>query len=138
MNFSKKLKEKQEIPNKAYNELYPTGTGPGILWGLWKFHKSIVDGVPPFRPILSAIGTPTYKLAKCFVSLLEPLTHNQHTIKDSFLFCEELKHFNTNYELSNRPSLTFPCKKLLTCVFKSNLRIKIILTVCPGTLFVKC
>ena len=45
---------------------------------------------------MSAIGTPTYKLAKFFVTLLEPLTYNQYTIKDSFSFCEELKHFNTN------------------------------------------
>ena len=92
----KRLKEKQEISDKVYKELYPTGSKPGILYGLCKIHKSIVDGVPPFRPILSAIGTPTYKLAKFFVPLLEPLTYNQYTIKDSFSFCEELKHFNTN------------------------------------------
>ena len=92
----KRLKEKQEISDKVYKELYPTGSKPGILYGLCKIHKSIVDGVPPFRPILSAIGTPTYKLAKFFVPLLEPLTYNQYAIKDSFSFCEELKHFNTN------------------------------------------
>ena len=45
---------------------------------------------------MSAIGTPTYKLAQFFVPLLEPLTYNQYTIKDSFSFCEQLKHFNTN------------------------------------------
>ena len=67
-----------------------------ILYGLCKIHKSIVYGVPPFCPILSAIGTPTYKLAKLFVPLLEPLIYNQYTIKDSFSFCEKLKHFNTN------------------------------------------
>ena len=51
----KRLKEKQ-ISDKVYNELYPTGLKPGIR----KIHKSNVDGVPYFRPILSAIGTPTY------------------------------------------------------------------------------
>ena len=55
----KRLKEKQEISDKVYRELYPAGSKPGILCGLCKIHKSIVDGVPPFRPILSAIGTPT-------------------------------------------------------------------------------
>ena len=73
----KRLKEKQEISDKVYNELYHTRSKPGILYGLCKIHKSIVDGVPPFRPILSAIGTPTYKLAKIFVPLLEPLAYNQ-------------------------------------------------------------
>ena len=61
-----------------------------------KIHKNIVDGAPPLPPILSAIGTPTCKLAKIYVPLLETLTYNQYTIKDSFSFCEELKHFNTN------------------------------------------
>ena len=92
----KRLKEKQEISDKVYNELHPASSKPGILYGLCKIHKSIVDGVPPFRPILSAIGTPTHKLAKIFVLLLEPVTYNQYTIKDSFSFCEELKHLNTN------------------------------------------
>ena len=92
----KSLLKKQEISDEVYNELYPTGSKPRILYGLCKTHKSTVDGVPPFRLILSVIGTPTYKLAKCFVPLLEPLTYNQHTIKDSFSFCEELVHFNTN------------------------------------------
>ena len=97
----KRLKEKQEISDKVYNELYHTRSKPGILYGLCKIHKSIVDGVPPFRPILSAIGTPTYKLAKFFVPLLVPLTYNQYTIKDSFLFCEELKHFTTNLTMAS-------------------------------------
>ena len=92
----KRLKEKQEISDKVYNELYPTGSKPGTLNGLCKIHKSIVDGVSPFHPILSAIRTPTYKLAKFFVPLLEPLTYNQYSIKDSFSFCKELKHFNTS------------------------------------------
>ena len=66
-----------------------------------KIHKSIVDGAPPLRPLLSAIGSLTCKLAKIYVALLEPLTHNQYTIKDSFSFCEELKHFNTNLIMAN-------------------------------------
>ena len=44
---------------------------------------------------MSAIGTPTYKLAKIFVPL-EPLMYNQYTIKDSFHIFEDLNHFNTN------------------------------------------
>ena len=44
---------------------------------------------------MSAIGTPTYKLAKLFVPL-EPLMYNQYTIKDSFHIFEDLNHFNTN------------------------------------------
>ena len=141
MNFSKKVKEKQEISDKVSNKLYPTVSKPGILYSLCKIHESIVDGALPFCPIFSAIGTSTYKLTKFFVPLLEPKTYNQYTIKDSFSFCEDL---NTLIRISlwslltsNRSSPTFLCKKRLTCVFKNHLRIKIILIVCPKALLVK-
>ena len=42
------------------------------------------------RPILSAIGTPTYKLAKFLVPLLYDITQNEFTIKDSFTFVDEI------------------------------------------------
>ena len=41
-----------------------------------------VDGCPPFRPILSALPTPTDKLAKFLVLILEALTTNKYTVKD--------------------------------------------------------
>ena len=41
--------------------LKPVGTRPGIMYGLCKVHKDIIDNCPPFRPILSAINIPTYK-----------------------------------------------------------------------------
>ena len=60
----KKLKKKKIISEKKYEDLYPVGSSPGIIYGPAKIHKSIKDGVPSFRPILSAIGTPTLKLSK--------------------------------------------------------------------------
>ena len=56
------------------NDLYPSGSKPGVLYGLAKIHKALEDGTPSFRPILSAIGTPTYNLAKFCDQLLKPLT----------------------------------------------------------------
>ena len=55
-----------------------------------KVQKEKVDGCPPFRPILSALQTPTYNLAKFLVPTLNPLTKNQYTIKNSFQFTEEI------------------------------------------------
>ena len=66
------------------------GSRPGFLYGLCKVHKAIVDTCPPFRPILSAIGTPTYKIAKFLVPVLNCLTVNEFTIKDSFAFAKEI------------------------------------------------
>ena len=45
------------------NIIKGAGSRPGVLYGLCKVHKAIVDVCSPFRPILSAIGTGTYKIA---------------------------------------------------------------------------
>jgi hypothetical protein len=42
------------------------------------------------RPIISQIGSNTYGLAKFLVPILSPLTNNKYTVKDSFLFANEL------------------------------------------------
>ena len=60
------------------------------MYGLCKVHKDIIDNCPPFRPIFSAINTPTYKLAKFLVPILKSLTSNEYTVKDSFAFVEEI------------------------------------------------
>ena len=49
---------------------------PKCLYGLPKIHK---NGIP-LRPILSAIKSHSYSLAKFLVSLLCPLATNQYTI----------------------------------------------------------
>ena len=68
----------------------PRGSRFGILYGLCKVHKQLVDNCPPFRPIMSAIKTPKYKLAKFLLPLLEPITTNMYTIKNSFEFSKEI------------------------------------------------
>ena len=60
------------------------------MYRLCKVHKDIVDNCPPFRPILSAINTPTYKLAKFLVPILKSLTSNEFTVKGSSAFAEEI------------------------------------------------
>ena len=68
----------------------PLGTRPGIMYVSCKVHKKWVDGCRPFRPILSALQTLTYKLAKSLVSVLEPLANNKYTVKDSFNFAAKI------------------------------------------------
>ena len=50
----------------------------------------MIDNCPPFRPILSAIKTPSYNIVKHLVPILEPITTNQSTIKNSFKFAKEV------------------------------------------------
>ena len=55
----KSLEDQGKISDKEGNDLYPSGAKPGVLYGLAKIHKVLVDGTPSYRPILSAIGTLT-------------------------------------------------------------------------------
>ena len=60
-----KLLKQNSIPEEIYKELFPSGSTPGVLYGLPKVHKTNC----PARPILSTIGTYNYKLAKFFVPI---------------------------------------------------------------------
>ena len=52
--------------------------------------NSQVHGCHPFRPILLALQTPAYNLAKFLVPILNHLTKNEDIVKDSFQFEEEI------------------------------------------------
>ena len=84
------LKNSEVIFETVYKSLKPRGSSIGILYGLCKVHKQLVDNCPPFRPIISAIKTPTYNLATFLVPLLQPITTNMYTVKNSFEFSKEI------------------------------------------------
>ena len=55
--FLKILEAKKKSPLRQYKDLGPSGSRPGIMDSLAKFHKIVTDGLPSFRLILSAIST---------------------------------------------------------------------------------
>ena len=61
---------------------------PEILRRVCKVYKAIIDVFPPFRHILSAIGTPSYRLTKFLVPKLYSITFNEFTVKDYFAFAK--------------------------------------------------
>ena len=63
-NIFKKLVATNSITQEARKCLKSVGTKPVIMNGLCKVHKNMIDNCSPLLPILSAIITPTYKLAK--------------------------------------------------------------------------
>ena len=65
INFLKKAK--RSISDQLYKELYSRGSQPGIMYGLSKIHKPLINTFPKLRPILSVIST---GWAKFFVPLL--------------------------------------------------------------------
>ena len=88
IEFLKRVKS--SVTADLYKRLYPQGSQPGIIYGLSKIHKLLVNSFPTLRPILSAINTGTYKWAKVFVLLLKPFTSNNYTVKDSFDFAKDI------------------------------------------------
>ena len=93
--FLNKLKKAKKISDSTYRNLRTTGSHPGILYALPKIHKENT----PVRPILSAIGTHNYQLAKFLVPILEPITTNEFTIKNSHSFASELKELKFNHPI---------------------------------------
>ncbi len=80
------MKIRGVISEDEYKSNDPSGSKPGILYGLGKVHKPNLS----MRPILSAIGTPCHALAKFLVPILQLLTVNTYTVKDSFAFAKEI------------------------------------------------
>ena len=89
-NIFKKLVASNSIFEETRRSLKPVGTRSGIMYGLCKVQKDTIDNCPLFRPILSAINTPTYKLATFLAPILKSLASNEYTVKNSFAFAEEI------------------------------------------------
>lgn len=121
------LYEKGVFTKEIHKRLLPTGSQPGKMYGLCKVHKPSVNGCPPCRPILSAIGTPTYNLAKYLITILEPLTKNSFVVKDSFTFVEDIKKQDSKYFMS-----TFDVDSLFT-----NIPLDETIDLCTNKLFPK-
>ena len=86
----KDLLDNDKISRGEYDKICPNCSRPGILYGIAKIHKPAVDNLSKFRPILSVINTPGYDLSKFLIPILEPLTYNEFTIKDSFSFAKDI------------------------------------------------
>ena len=80
--FARKLLDNKTISPQQYDYIRTSSSNLGIMYGLPKIHKPET----PLRPILSAINTHSYNIAKFLVPLLEPLTRNQYTVKNSYSF----------------------------------------------------
>ena len=64
-NYLLKMKKLEVIDNSTYWSMKPSGSNPGIMYGLPKVHKPDC----PMRPIVSSIGTYNYHVAKYLVKV---------------------------------------------------------------------
>ena len=61
------------------------------IYGLPKMHKPRApNSIPPFRPIVSFIGTYNYNLAKFLSNLLQPHIPSQYVASDTCTFVHEI------------------------------------------------
>ena len=123
-----RMKQAGSISKELYVKLCPSGSRPGVMYGLAKVHKDPVDGFPKLRPILSAIGTPTYKLAKHLVQILEPLTKDDFTVKDSFTVTNNIQTVSADGYMTS-----FDIDSLFT-----NIPLDETIDICCDKLFANC
>ena len=57
ISLLKSLEHQGEISEKERNDLYSSGSKPGVLYGLAKIHKTLEYGTLSFAQFYSAIGT---------------------------------------------------------------------------------
>ena len=90
--YLRKLRKDKIIDDATFYKILPSGSSPGVLYGLPKVHKTGC----PFRPIVSLVNTYNYNLASYLVSIFQPISTNQYTVKDSFSFADWAKKYKHN------------------------------------------
>ena len=95
----KEWKASEAISEIDYKKPTPRVSSFGDLYGVCKTHKKVLDKCPPFRPILSAIKSPSYNLAKFLVLTLgpfSPIYHWRKLLKSVVTHFIRIKNCNIN------------------------------------------
>ena len=93
--YLRKLSNEKIIDDATFHKILPRGSSPGVLYGLPKVHKASC----PLRPIVSSFNTYNYNLASYLVGVFQPISTNQHSVKDSFNFADWAKKYKHNNEI---------------------------------------
>ena len=78
------------ISEETRRSLKPVGARSGIMYRICKVRKDIINSCPAFRTILSAINTPTCKLAKFLLPILKSFSRNEYTVRTHLLLMRKL------------------------------------------------
>ena len=124
VNYYCRTYVKPLVEENFYYHLLPTGSQPGRLYGMAKNHKIGC----PMRPVLSAINTPEYHLAKWLETQLKPLLHSDYAVASSSAFIGELELLRPS---SSDLCVSFDIKSLFTNVPLGEVIDDIVKTVFP-------
>ena len=82
-NYVNTMLKRNKISEEEKKQLRPMAAQGGRAHGIPKTHKAYAN-LPSFRTIIDTTCTPYYNNGKFLSSLLQPLTHNDYNLKDSF------------------------------------------------------
>ena len=109
-NILKNLRKKHSISSSMFERLRPKHSRAPRFYGLPKIHKPDT----PLRPIVSAIGAPTYHLAKHITTIISPLAGNSSSyVKNSRHFVEMISEESVG---DDEVMVSFDMKSLFTNV----------------------
>ena len=88
VNILRRIKAETGMQENTYRKMYPTGVSPPKFYGLHKIHKKYIC----LRPIVSSIGSVSYRVAKELARIIKPLMGClQHHVNNSKQFADEMK-----------------------------------------------
>ena len=117
-----KLRNRGEIDEDEYTKMRPKAAHVSRAHGTPKIHKPY-QHLPKFRPIIDTTGSPYQGVGKYLSTLLNPLTQNEFTTKDSFEAATKVRNippelFDQGYSFVSFDVESLftnvPLKKLLT------------------------
>ena len=114
-NYLRTIYNRGEITSDVYSEVQPQSTQPARAHGLPKTHKDF-DTLPPFHPIIDTTGTTFQPIDKYLTRVLNPLTMNAHTLKDSFEAVSRIQNIPENLFRDGYRFVSFDVKSLFTNV----------------------
>ena len=94
-SYLRTLLKRNEITKDQFDMIRSKNAKPARAYGLPKIHKEFAN-VSKFRPIIDTTGTTHCLVGKYLASLLNPLTINEYSLKDSFDAVNRIKGIPQN------------------------------------------
>ena len=106
-NSLRYLWKNRQLDDTILDRITPCGSRSGVLYGLPKVHKKGA----PIRPIISAVQTYNYGLAKYLDEILKPNVDKEMMLTDTYDFVNKLTVLNTK---DDKKMVSFDVESLFT------------------------
>ena len=114
-NYLNTVVSRGKLTENDKMEMRPKSSRLGRAHGLPKIHK-IYTNIPSFSPIVDTTGTAHYGVGKYLSNLLNPLTLNEYSLKDSFEEMQRIHSIPTDLFTQGYRYVSFDIVSLFTNV----------------------